>query len=252
MINYSWIYRGGIVAVLCVMVISLIPITAQSDDRIRQNRADGRLYQALYHLHAQSDLSDEANHLMGDIYAQLGDLPRAVAYWERAHLTDAVHLSALAQGYMTLEDWAGAVDTLWRILTIAPADEWASWQLGAILAPSNHPQALRLLAEARLSARYGASAQAMITALSAGDTPSDRAMLVGIALANLGEWRLSERAFREAATIGDDGGCGIGIYRIGTAYARQTGRAMVCTCHPNSTTNPANLLSVWAISARPR
>jgi tetratricopeptide (TPR) repeat protein len=178
-----------------IFLLFTIPLIAQPDDPIRRNRVAGRLPQALFLIQSQAQQTgwtNAQNQLMGDIYYQMDDLPRAVAYWERANIDDPDRLRLLADGYLQLNQWEAMAQTLERILSIMPDDEWALWYLGAIYAPLNPPRSRELLTPLLTSPTYGIFAQ---TVLQAVDAPFDQALQIGLVMGSLEQWELAEYAF---------------------------------------------------------
>ncbi|MCL4252841.1 MAG: hypothetical protein KJ043_03565 [Anaerolineae bacterium] len=197
------------VIVLAFVIFFTIPLIAQpTDDPIARNRALGRTHQSLFHIQAQAQQTgwtDELNQLAGDIYYQMNDIPRAVVYWERANMTDSARLRLLADGYLQLNQWDGMANTLERLLSISPDDEWVLWHLGALLAPTNPMRARELLTPISESEDYGVAVQ---TILQVVDAPFDRALQVGLILGNFDQWLLAEYAFRQAVVALPEGGVG--------------------------------------------
>ncbi len=197
---------AGLFLLTCIFFT--IPLIAQPTDPIAQNRALGRTHQALFHIHAQAQQTGwthDLNQLAGDIYYQMNDIPRAVVYWERANLMDSARLRLLADGYLQLNQWDGMANTLERLLSISPDDEWALWHLGALLAPTNPMRARELLTPIAQSVDYGEAVQ---TILQVVDAPFDRALQVGLILGNFDQWLLAEYAFRQAVVALPEGGVG--------------------------------------------
>jgi len=205
-------FASILIIVLVIMLFITIPLIAQPNDPIARNRAQERLHQAVYHIQSQAQQSgwtDDLNLMAGDIYAQMGDIPRMVAYWERANLVDDGRLSLLADGYIQLADWAGAVDTLQRFMVINPQNDWARWHLSAILAPTDNLRAQTLLFALPPDSDYSIFAERILPILATDAPPHDKALQVGLVLAYSDQWHLAEIAFRQVALLTPNSGMGL-------------------------------------------
>ncbi len=154
-----------------------------------------RPIQSLYQLEAQAartGWTPENRRMAGDLWYNIGDLPRAVAYWETIP-ADARLLRDLSQAYIDLQRWAEADASLSELLPLlAPgaADRaWALFQLGLIRASYDPQAAAQLLRAAEPS--YGASVLPLLPVLEAGADP----LRAGLALADAELWAYAELAF---------------------------------------------------------
>jgi tetratricopeptide (TPR) repeat protein len=158
----------------------------------------GRPLQALYQLEAEAareGRTPERSRLAGNLWRDMGDLRRAVAYWENADPAAPI-LRDRAQAYVQLERWADAADALEQLLALLPDDSpdraWTQFQLGLIRAAYDPARSLDLLRAAEPS--YGAVVTNLLPVL-AGTTDSVR---IGIALARVDLWSHAELAFAQS------------------------------------------------------
>ena len=206
-----WVMRGAAFMLLVVSVISfllfqrIIQLPAILVGQpppppvvLPDSRTD-RPLQALYQLQVQAargGWTSDRLRLAGDLWRSMGDLTRAVAYWEAA-APDATVLRDRAQAYLDLQRWSDADDTLDHLLKLLPADStdrpWAQFQLGLIRAAYNPTQALDLLRAAQPT--YGATVTNLLPLL-AGAADSTQ---VGIVLAKNNLWPYAELAFSQSS-----------------------------------------------------
>jgi len=203
---------------LGLFALFAFPIFAQPNDPISQNRSQERLHQALYHIHAQAQLTgwtSELNRLAGDIYAQMGDVEHAVAYWQRANFADPARLELLVAGYVQLQQWDFVIITLNRLLSIAPTHESGLWQWSAITILDMDDDTLPL-AKARLeqignSPEFGTIAQSLLSVLDSDYPIYKKTLAIGLILGSVDRWDLAELAFEQAneqhilALVGSNG-----------------------------------------------
>ena len=205
-----WVMRGAALMLLVVSVVSfmLLQRTFKLPDNVighppvavvlPDSRTD-RPLQALYQLDSQAasgGWTSDRLRLAGDLWRSMGDLSRAVAYWEAA-APDAALLRDRAQAYLDLQRWSDADDALDHLLKILPQDStdrpWAQFQLGLIRAAYNPAQALDLLRAAEPT--YGAQVTNLLPPLmGAADSTQ-----VGIVLAKNDLWSYAELAFSQSA-----------------------------------------------------
>jgi tetratricopeptide (TPR) repeat protein len=181
---------------------------ASAHDKLAENSRAGRVMQALYQIEAQAaqtgwtpDLQRQA----GDLWHDAGDLSRAVAYWQAAlrSLPDNAELARqAAEGYIALQRWAEAADTLEQLLNVASDDSWAHLQLGLIRAPFDPQTAATHLQMVAPDSSDGEYARILLPVLLADPDDLLISMRVGIALADQQLWPYAELAFRHAAIVG--------------------------------------------------
>jgi tetratricopeptide (TPR) repeat protein len=184
------------------------PLPDAAQDRLTANLQAARVMQALYQIEAQAAQSGwtrELQLMAGDLWRDIGDLTRAVAYWEAAASTDSDNpelARQLAQAFLTLQRWTEAAAALDHLLTLVPDDSWAHYQLGLIRAPFDPQAAITHLQAVTGDAAYGESARAILPALL--NNPADPliSMRVGVALADQNLWPYAELAFQHAAVVG--------------------------------------------------
>lgn len=194
-------------AVRCSPIGTDVALAPTPQDRLTANIRDGRLMPALYQVEAQAALSGwtpDLRRLAGNLWDDAGDLTTAVAYWEAAAASnsdDAELARQLAQAYITLQRWTDASDVLDHLLTFAPGDSWAHYQLGLIRAPFDPPTAATHLQMVASDLTYGEPVRAILPILL--DNPTDPliSMRVGVEMADQQLWSHAELAFRHAAVI---------------------------------------------------
>ncbi len=182
-----------------------------SEQLIAENRRLGRPLQALYQVEAaaqQQGWTPQRQRQAGDLWFELGTLPAAVVYWRAAFeggVRDLPLVQQLAQGYITLQDWGAAADTLVALLALDPASAWANYQLGLILAPVNPAQAEPLLFEAVQAPAFAPVSSALLEVFQLQQSEGDAilgSMRVGLVFAASELWAHAEMAFTHAASIG--------------------------------------------------
>ncbi len=203
-----WLMRLAALMLLVVSVISFVllqrtihlpentiapPIVALPDSHT--SRPLQGLYQ-LQSLAARDGWTPDRLRLAGDLWRQMGDLTRAVSYWEAAS-PDAAVLHDRAQAYLELQRWADADDALDHLLKILPFDSrdrpWAQFQLGLVRAAYSPTQALDLLRASQTV--YGTEVTNLLPLLTAATDSTQ----VGIVLAKQNLWPFAELAFSQSS-----------------------------------------------------
>lgn len=185
------------------------PETPAAPDLYRvllSNRQKGRPLQALYDidvLAAQSGWTPDLNRQAGDVWFELGDVTRALPYWQLAAASqpDTLLMRHLAEAYVDLQRWTDARDALTQYLQLDPNNLWAHYQLGLILAPIDPLTAQVHLAKVADVPPYDTTVQALSAVLKANPTDPLISMRVGFVLGDHDLWGYAEFAFSQAATI---------------------------------------------------
>ncbi|MBZ0301899.1 MAG: tetratricopeptide repeat protein [Anaerolineae bacterium] len=174
---------------------------------VQANRQRGRFVQALYQLDVVADQagwSADRLQLAGDIWRDLGDLTRALPYWEAASLQqpdDRLLRRVLAEAYLTMQRWPDAVDQLTGLIQADANDAWAHFQVGMLRAAFD-PQAAEVDLQAAVNVPdYHDLAAALHRIVTEQNTDPLIGMPVGLALADAGYWPQAELAFRHAADV---------------------------------------------------
>jgi tetratricopeptide (TPR) repeat protein len=174
---------------------------------IESLRRTGRPVQALYLVESDARYdgwTPERLRLAGDLWREIGDWYAAAAFWERARAftpDDRALLSDLAETYVQVSEWTRASDVLALLHQLTPDDAWVAFQLGLIRASIDADSESLLRIAAREPA-YAAIVDPVRSVLSNPELSSDqRALQVGITLAQHGEWAYAELAFGQAAPI---------------------------------------------------
>lgn len=168
------------------------------------SRQRGQWVQALYWLEAGAAAEGwtvTRYRQAGDLWALLGDVTRALPYWEAAaaQTQEATLLRQLASSYLSMQRWADARRTLDLLLTADPDDLWAAYQAGLLLAPYDPLRARDYLQRAAGSAAYAPAAGLLLDLIGEGPGDPLISMRVGAALMALELWPYAEQAFRYAA-----------------------------------------------------
>lgn len=185
---------------------------------IQVNRQQGRPAQALYQLEALAAVegwTPERLRLAGDVWRDMGDITRALPYWEAASTglpDDRLIARMLADSYLTLQRWPLAVDQLNRLVQMDFSDAWAHYQLGMLRAAFDPPTAETHLKVAVRAPAYQSVAAALLYVIDEHRTDPLIGMPVGLALADAGLWPQAELAFQNAADVGQS-------YPVALAYA---------------------------------
>lgn len=195
--------RAVSAVVLLVLLLALLLLLLRDSPTLTipspaPSNGDGHIMQAIYRLEAEAlerGWSPERAREVGDLWRRAGDLTRAVTYWERSTV-DANLLRDLSEAYIELGAWAKASDALETLLTAAPDDTWAQFQLGVIRAAADPQGALPHLRAAAREPGYTRPLARVIDAAEQGDP-----LLIGVALADAELWTYAELAFESA---GDD------------------------------------------------
>ncbi len=174
---------------------------------ISPNLRGGRPVQALYQIEvqaAQIGWTPDSLKLAGYLWRDMGDVTRALPYWEAAALSlpdDVALVRSLAQAYVDLQRWPQARDMLGRLVALAPDDHWAHYQLGLVLAAFDPHAAEAHLLEVLYDPFYAEDAEALLQVLE--DNSSDRlvSLHVGITLSGLELWPYAELAFERASNL---------------------------------------------------
>lgn len=164
-----------------------------------------RPLQALYHIEAQAAQSGwtaELAFTAGDIWESMGDLVRAVSYWELAETyqapLNANRQRRLAQAYLELYRWSQAVISLSRLADHTD-DNWAHFQLGVLQSVYDPRIAAGQFVRAARDPQY----QGVVTALQVplSEPPSlGQSMRVGTLLATYNYWAEAEYIFTVVAS----------------------------------------------------
>jgi len=156
-------------------------------------------------------LSHQGWLALGDAYRQAEDRPAALRAWQVGNAVygpDGDYLERLVQVRLDLGDFSGAVTDLQNLAALQPQNSRLRYQQGLILATYEPAQALGPLDQAAaLDPAYAVAAaglrRALISARDA-DAPAYTLLLVGRALADLGEWGMAFQAFDRAARLRAD------------------------------------------------
>lgn len=200
--------------ILLIPFLTTIPSVIRSQpaeptlaERLQANLRADRPVQALYQLEALAlGQGWTATHLSlaGDLWLELGDVGRAVAYWEAALTpdSDAGLLRKLADGYIRLQQWTEASITLTQLVGAASGDAWAHYQLGLLHSYADPAAAAEHLRAAARNPIYRPVSEALLS-LEANADPAVTALRTGLALAANDLWPQAEAAFAYAAALGD-------------------------------------------------
>jgi tetratricopeptide (TPR) repeat protein len=169
-------------------------------------RRDGRTLQAIYLVEAaaaENGWTPELTRMAGDLWQQVGDLPRALEFWEitAAVEPDDATLRVLADVNIQLGRWTEAKDTLERLAADPPNDPWVDLQLGLIEAPFDPRSAEAHLRAAMRQPAYVDTATRLQDVLITDPADPLISMRVGFAMLELELWPNAELAFDHAANL---------------------------------------------------
>ncbi len=173
--------------------------------------AHNRPVQALYHIEAQAAQTGWTPvlfRLAGNLWRDMGDMTRAVRYWEAAlpDIDDNIFLArAIAQAYLDMQRWTEARDALTRLLDLSPEDLWAHYQLGLLLAPFDPQAASQHLWYVVDDPAYADVSRALLLLLAADPDDPLISLRVGIRLAELELWPYAELALTAIPPASLDG-----------------------------------------------
>lgn len=193
-------------ALLFLILAAVIKVDSQANSSIQtlveSNARQGRVMQALYHVEALAVFNGwtpDLHRRAGDLWAQTGDLTRAIPHWQTASRTldDTALLSQLADAYLQTQQWSEAAQTLQKLLELAPDDRWAHYQIGLIRVAFDPAAAEAHLRVAARVPEYADTAARLLDVIAAAD--SSVAMRVGLTLAGVELWPYAELAFQHAA-----------------------------------------------------
>lgn len=184
---------------------SQVPSIALLNNNLLQNRPMQALFQAETRA-ALLGWSPELLASAGTIWYGSGDPWLAADYWWAAFQAapdQPETARLLAETLLEVQRWPEALDVLNRLLSLLPADRWAHYHLGLLLAASNPALAEQHLAVAAQEGAYQDTTTALLEVLSPGADAAG-AMRVGAVLAERELWPYAEIAFRFAAAARQD------------------------------------------------
>ena len=195
---------GGIVS---EESLSILPTATpfEPDNEYSYHRGRGEYAVALYHIESETALNGwTAQDFIreGNLWRDMGDLNRALPYWEAATAQEPNPnlLRQIADIYLQRGEWGLALERIQSLLLLAPNDIWALYYGGLLLAPSDPASAYPYLARIASSDSPDAPVASALTNLI-GTDPNDPeiALGVGAILAEAEEWSLAENAYQYAA-----------------------------------------------------
>lgn len=154
--------------------------------------------QTLYTLEAQAARSGwtaAQAASAAELWQSVGDLPRAVRYWEiAAALTEAdvALLRRLAGAYLDLQRWPQAVIVLDQLVSLVPGDAWAQFSLGLVQLAFNPSEAAEHLGVAAQSPDYQPVVDDLLAALAGRPDDPAKLMAVAVVLGQHGLWPFAE------------------------------------------------------------
>ncbi len=207
-------------AVLALLMASLVLIIApgQSDQlpvptsTIQPTLpafASGRPVQTLYQIEAiaaQSGWTGDLALKAGSEWQSLGDLSRAVSFWElafRAQPNNLGLVKQLAQADLDLQRWSAATIALSQTIALSPDDEWANYNLGLLQAATSPSAAYEHLRQAAHDPAYRDVASDFLFLSDAKPDDPSNAMKAGMTLVSHHLWNYAESAFDYAAALAD-------------------------------------------------
>lgn len=177
------------------------------NDLAHSNLAAGQVFQALYQIDVQAaefGWTPEMLLQAGNIWQEIGDVTRALPYWEAAYIAQPVDnptlLHQLSQTYLDLNQWSLALDRLQQLIVIDPENGWGHYHLGLLLAASNPVEAAAHLRVAARTPAYAETANSILTVMQG---QPDNTYALGVRLSGLGLWPYAELAFQHTIDRGE-------------------------------------------------
>lgn len=221
----SWKWIAGFILVLIYLGIMMLIVasnaisnqtplatyptaqpTPDNESLITHSHNRNRWMQTLYHIETQavrtgwtSDLYRQA----GDVWWQLGDIARAVPYWSSAleSIEDVNLLRTVANSYINLGEWTQARQTLEKLLTLKPNDEWGNYQMGLLLAPFNPIKSKLFLEGVSLDSPFSQTAVVVKNELTTDPQDPLISFRIGLVLIAQNQWDYAELAFQHASDV---------------------------------------------------
>lgn len=220
-------------ALLSILVIAIIISTIADQSSIPPNYQPPNTSQALLILHQlevkahKSGLTSAERQQLGDALFALGDARSALAHWLAAGLIEASHQRRIAQVSISLQEWTIAQDALQHILTVAPNDTWAHYQLGLIRAAFQPQQAIKHLRQAASDSAYHNNATQLLSTLLSAEGINTASFRVGTTFIELGLWPYAELAMRHAADLNYPDPIAIAYVGLARDYQAKDGSAWI-------------------------
>ena len=144
---------------------------------------------------------------LGDAWAETGELPAAMAAWQKCSMSGLAY-ERMAQAHRGMGDYPAALQDLRTLVTLEPQAAHAHYELALFLAAADPQSALpELIRAAQLDSSLNARVEplrlSLNTALLSDDEPY-RFLLAGRALGARDEWDLAAEAFRRSVLLRPD------------------------------------------------
>lgn len=154
---------------------------------------------------ALSSLSLDGYMALAGAYQQAGELEMAIQVWrvaiQHGAPQDQIYPRILEE-QLTRKDYPGAIDTLYSLTSLSPANADWHYQLGLLLAVRDPELAVtHLLQAAELDHKASLPARKLADAIQSALWVNDsayRLLSAGRGLASIEEWELAAEAFRKA------------------------------------------------------
>ena len=176
---------------------------AERQTLIRNAIARNYHSQSTYHINVlrqQGSWSTDLAQQIGDIYAEQGDMRSAIHYWSTSAQSNEELLARLADGYILLQQWQLARDTLHDLIERQPTNSWANFHLGTLEAIYGNEMSFDYLIAVSEESLYHDIATEL-SEIVARTTSSLIPMSIGTHLIQEGMWNLAEFAFLRASVL---------------------------------------------------
>lgn len=215
--------RSGLLALFAFGLL----LMAASTDVYGQSGSQS-LQAQLYRLEievAQRGWTASSLRQTGRLLSQLGEHRRALAAFERAIALefDAQLMREIVEIHLMYGNYAAALDGLEHMLMVQPDHQWATYQTGLLLAPTD---AARALVSLSLVRDAGFPLVPELTALLRNQ-PQEQAMAVGALYAGVERWGLAENAFHYAADLTYPNGEALALTGLMRSIQGKSGEAWV-------------------------
>jgi tetratricopeptide (TPR) repeat protein len=179
----------------------------QAGDEALLGSSSAQAIQYLEHAAAQGALSPAGQVKLGDALQAAGDLQAAIHAWQSAPASAEAWLR-LAKAHETQKDYPAEIIDLKALLALQPGQAQTAYRLGLLEAAFDPASAPAYLSQAAsLDPSLTAASRAIQVSLDTASLQSEPAythLLVGRALASLGEWDLAAESFYLATQMRTD------------------------------------------------
>jgi tetratricopeptide (TPR) repeat protein len=182
---------------LIIVALLAINLHAQSAPL---NAPQANLYALTYQAN-QTQWQSDSLLAIGDIWRDMGSLPRAIPYWQivNAQQPSLDLFRRIAEYQLQSERYGEATETLEQAIELYPSDVWLNAYLGFLLAPTQPERARPYLNYILFNDIYGDTAKDLFSLIVEGLPEPLHSSQAGSILASGQYFELAEWAFRFSA-----------------------------------------------------